>query len=321
MPTSNAMTIVSTWNTEHVAEVFLKPVFTAENIIDTYAVDPTVNRSKTITLANDLNRIIQKKDNCEFSPLGEIALEEKEIRTAPCAVNLQQCASEFYETVFKRNLKRGSDIYDLSGTVLEDVMVERVTGAIGNDIFELCWFGDTAHANTFFKTFDGWFKLLEDNLPADNKVSIATTVDLAADEAVDLLRDMYKKANALRSVKPNEKVFLVTDTVYCNLIETYENLGLDSGLVRLSEGGALSFRGIPVEPQLIWDSSIAEQALPDPHRVVYTKKENLLIGTDISRPGSDAKLFFDELEEKFYFKANFDLGVQYLFDEYVVYAR
>ncbi len=315
------MTIVSSWSTEHVAEVFLKPVFTAENIVDTYAVDPTVNRSKTITLANELSRIIQKKENCEFSPLGQIALTEKVITTAPCAVNLEQCASEFYETVFKRNLKRGSDIYDLSGTVLEDVMVERVTTAIANDIFELCWFGDTTHTDTFFKTFDGWFNLLELYLDADYKVSISTTTDLAADEAVDLLRDIYKKSNPLRSVKPTEKVFLVTDTVYCNLIETYENLGLDSGLSRLAEGGKLSFRGIPVEPQLIWDASIAGQGLGQPHRVVYTKKENLLIGTDITRPGSDAKLFFDELTEKFYFKANFDLGVQYLFDEYVVYAR
>lgn len=321
MPSSNAMTIVSTWTTEHVAEVFLKPVFTAENIVDTYAVDPTVNRSKTITLANELSRIIQKKENCEFSPLGQIALTEKKIETAPCAVNLEQCATEFYETVFKRNLKRGTDIYDLSGTILEDVMVERVTTAMTNDIFELCWFGDTTHADDFFKTFDGWFSLLEVGLPNGNKVEISTTGDMVADEAVDLLRDIYKKSNPLRSVKPTDKVFLVTDTVYCNLIETYENLGLDSGLSRLADGGALSFRGVPVESQLNWDASIADQGLSDPHRIVYTKKENLLIGTDITRPGSDAKLFFDELTEKFYFKANFDLGVQYLFDEYVVYAR
>lgn len=320
MPNNNAMTIVSTWATEHVAEIFLKPVFTAEHIVDTYAVDPTVNRSKTIVLANELNRIIQKKETCGFNPTGTFALGEKEISTAPCAVNLEQCATEFYETVFKRNLKRGSDIYDLSGTVLEDVMLDRITGAISNDIFELCWFGDSAHATTFFKTFDGWFKLLDANLPGTNKVTVGTTAALGTDDAVDLLKDMYKKSNPLRAVKPTDKVFLVTDTVYCNLMETYENLGLDSGLARLSDGGPLSFRGIPVEAQLMWDTSIADQGLSDPHRIVYTKKENLLIGTDISRPGSDARLFFDELQEKFFFKANFDLGVQYLFDEYVVYA-
>ncbi len=316
---ANAISIVDSWTTEHVAEIFLKPVFTAENIVDTYAVDPTVNRSKTITLAEELNRIIQKKETCGFNPVGTFALGEKTIRTEPCAVNLEQCAASFYDTVFKQNLKRGSDIYDLGGTVLQKAMVERVTTAISNDIFELCWFGNTAHSNNFFKTFDGWFKLLEAG--GCTKVDISTTGELNANESIDILREMYKSSAPLRSVKPTDKVFLVTDTVYCNLIETFENLGLDSGLTRLADGGPLTFRGIPVEAQLVWDASIASQSLPDPHRVVYTKKENLLIGTDVRTPGNDAKLFLDELSEKFYFKANFDLGVQYLFDEYVVYAR
>ena len=316
---ANAITIVETWSTEHVAEIFLRPVFTAENIIDTYGVDPTVNRSKTIVLAEELKRIIQKKDTCGFNPIGAFALGEKTIRTEPCAVNMEQCATTFYETVFKQNLKRGTDIYDLSGTVLEKAMVDRVTSAISNDIFELCWFGDTAHATTFFKTFNGWFKLLEAGTCP--KITISTTGNLAADEAIDLLRDMYKASAPLRAVKPQEKVFLLTDTLYSNLMETYENMDTDTGLARLADGGQLTFRGIPVESQLSWDTSIAAQTLPDPHRAVYTKKENLIIGTDVKNPGSDAKLFLDELTEKFYFKANFDLGVQYLFDEYVVYAR
>jgi hypothetical protein len=303
------------------AEVFLKPVFTAEEIVDTYAVDPTVNRSKTISLATELKRILQKKTDCGFNATGSLALGEKTIKTEPCAVNLEQCAMEFYDTVFKQNLKRGSDIYDLSGTVLEGVMVDSVTTAIRNDIFELCWFGDTGHSTPFFQTFNGWFKLLEAGLPAGNKISIATTNDLPADYAVDLLRDMYKSSTALRGVKASEKVLLVTDSVYTNLLETYENIGLDSGLARLAEDAPMTFRGIPVEAQITWDTSIAGQGLMKPHRAVYTKKENLMIGTDVKRPGSDAKLFLDELTEKFYFKANFDLGVQYLFDEYVIYAR
>jgi hypothetical protein len=316
---ANAITIVETWATEHVAEIFLKPVFTAENIVDTYSVDPTIKRSKTITLANELKRIIQKKESCGFNAIGTFALGEKTIRTEPCAVNLEQCAADFYDTIFKQNLKRGSDIYDLGGTVLEKAMVDRINSAITNDIFELCWFGNTAHSTNFFKTFDGWFKLLEAG--SCTKVDISTTGELAPDEAIDILRQMYKGSAPLRAVKPNGKVFLVTDTVYTNLMETYENMDTDSGMLKLADGGPLTFRGIPVEAQLAWDASIASQTLADPHRVVYTKKENLIIGTDVKTPGSDAKLFLDELEEKFYFKANFDLGVQYMFDEYVVYAR
>ncbi len=317
----NAITLPAhTWTTEHMTDVFLKPVFTAEDIINTYAIDPTVNRSKTIALANELSRIIQKKESCGFNASGTFALGEKTITTVPCAINLEQCAKEFYDTVFKRNLKRGSDIYDLSDTVIEEVMVSRVTDTMKNDIFDMCWFGDTASATGFFTPFDGWFKLLEAGLPAANKVAIAGDMTTAS-EAMDLLKSLYTTSNALRAVKPTDKVFLVTDTVYTNLLETYENVGLDSGLARLAEGGPLTFRGIAVEAQLNWDSTIAAETLSDEHRVIYTKRENLMIGTDVKSPGSDAKLFLDELTEQFYFKANFDLGVQYLFDEYVVYAR
>ncbi|MDX2000966.1 MAG: hypothetical protein SFW35_00910 [Chitinophagales bacterium] len=314
---SNAITVVSTWTTEHMAEIFLKPIFTAEDIVSTYAIDPTVNRSKTISLAASLNHILQLKTDCGFSPSGSFALGEKTISTQPCAVNLEQCASEFYDTVFKQNLKRGSDIYDLGGTVMEKVMIENVTNALRNDIFELCWFGNTAHSTTFYKTFDGWFKLFNGHV---NTVTIGSTA-LNSGDAVDILKEMYLASNPLRSVKPSEKVFLVTDSLYNNLLETFEGTALDSGLARLAEDAPVTFRGIPVEPQLTWDVSIAAQNLSNPHRAVYTKRENLLIGTDIKRPGSDAKLFLDELTEKFYFKANFDLGVQYLFDEYIVYAK
>lgn len=318
---SNAITIVETWDSEYMAEVFLKPVFTSEDIVDTYGIDPTVNRSKTIYLADALKQVIQKKTSCGINPNGSFALGEKVINTEPCAINLEMCAADFYNTVFKQNLKRGSDIYDMSGTVLEQAMVDNVANTLKNDVFDLCWFGDTGSGTTFYATFDGWFKLLEANLPTDNKVTISTTATLPANYGLSLLRDMYKKADALRGVPASQKVILVTDTIYTNLLETYENTAVDSGLKRLDEDKPLVFRGIPVEAQLTWDTTIAAQALGNPHRAVYTKKENLIIGTDIKRPGSDAKLFLDELTEKFYFKANFDLGVQYLFDEHVVYAR
>ena len=320
---SNAITVVSSWSSEYVAEIFLKPVFTSEDIMGTYGIDPTVNRSKTLYLGDDLKRIIQKKSGCSVSPSGTFALGEKTITTEPCAVNLEVCASEFYNTVFKQNLKRGSDIYDLGGTVLEQTMVENVTTALQNDIFELCWFGDvsiSSTALTFFKTFDGWFKKLEASSGVQ-KVTVGSSTGLGTDQALNVLREMYKKGDVLRGVKPSERVFLVTDSMYTNLLETHENTALDSGLKRLEEDKPLVFRGIPVEPQVSWDNSLATLSPTTPNRAVYTKKENLIIGTDIRKPGSDAKLFLDELTEKFYFKANFDLGVQYLFDDHVIYAR
>jgi hypothetical protein len=109
--------------------------------------------------------------------------------------------------------------------------------------------------------------------------------------------------------------------MYYNILSTFENSSTDYGLTRLSNGGALTYRGIPVIEETTWAVTINDYSLANEKRMFFGNLENLHVGTDIANPGSDAKLFFDELEEKYYFKANFDLGVNYTHAELIVYGR
>jgi hypothetical protein len=81
------------------------------------------------------------------------------------------------------------------------------------------------------------------------------------------------------------------------------------------------FRGVPVIRQNIWDKTVSDLSLGNSKRIFYGPLANLVVGTDIANPANDAMLFLDQLQEKTYFKTNFDLGVNYTFAQKCAYAR
>ena len=51
--------------------------------------------------------------------------------------------------------------------------------------------------------------------------------------------------------------------------------------------------------------------------VCYTAVENLIIGSDVTDPEGSFKVFYDDLEEKMFFRGYFKLGVQFLYPSLV----
>ena len=193
---------------------------------------------------------------------------------------------------------------------------------VDKDLYKYAWFGNAAiSSSTQVQAADGWFT----DFDADScieKVAISTTGTLATDEASSILKSTYEAQEIMHQLEENQKAFLVTSSIYNNLMDTYENNATDSGLAKLAEGGALTYRGIPVLRQSIWGVTIASLGLSDPHRVVYTKTENLVIGTNITvDPMNQGKVLYDEKDETYGIKSRFDFGTQYEFCEYMVYAR
>jgi hypothetical protein len=318
---ANALTIDSTWVSEFFAERFLKPALLTEGLfVGGYDIDPLVNKSKTIYVGTRMRGVVQEKTTCGFNPVGTSGLSEVVLNTKPLSVNLEQCAAEFYNTIFKKELKRGTPITDISGTIVAQYMEENALDAIVHDAFAMAWFGDTSIASTatgaFLRPFNGWFTLFENDTNV-SKVSIGST----GDYAYEALKTIYESEAGQLIRQTGNPVIKVTPQVYYNLLATFENANTDYGLTKLSDGGGLTFRGIPVTEETTWTESINDYSLNNEKRIFFGNLENLHVGTDIANPGSDAKLFYDELEEKYYFKANFDLGVNYTHSELIVYGR
>jgi len=154
----------------------------------------------------------------------------------------------------------------------------------------------------------------------------------SAEQAIGLLREMYDTAPAsLQQVASSDKKFFVTPKVFNAYLANLEGSSADLAIVNTVEGYTrVSFRGVQVIPMYEWDTILADlnpamfthtpsggSATQYNNGACYVATENLIIGSDVTDPQGSFKVFYDDLEEKMYFRGYFKLGVQYLYDSLV----
>ena len=86
------------------------------------------------------------------------------------------------------------------------------------------------------------------------------------------------------------------------------------------------FRGVELVAMYEWDTILTDTN-PDlfvttgaenvNNGVCYCAVDNLIIGSDVTDPEGSFKVFYDDLEEKMFFRGYFKLGVQYLYSSLV----
>jgi hypothetical protein len=228
------------------------------------------------------------------------------------------CWDEFEDTVFEELLKTGTRLPDISGTLIENILLTRVQQAIRNDITRLSYFGDQSSNNPNFDSLDGFWTVYYPQLVADDLVPRANTgsgTNLASGDGFAILRDVYDQAPLqLKGLPANQKVFNVTQSVYSQLREDIENGGGgDYGLLQLINGvEQFTFRGVTVIPQFRWDDIATSLGTVKPHYVEYTTPQNKVLATDVLSPETALELWYDQKDEKVYIKARFKMGVNYI---------
>tara|TARA_R110002051_G_scaffold105182_2_gene178039 strand:+ start:30 stop:1154 length:1125 start_codon:yes stop_codon:yes gene_type:complete len=149
-----------------------------------------------------------------------------------------------------------------------------------------------------------------------------------------LLDDCFNTApSALQQVPAREKRMFVTPNVYNAWYSTLTAVAV-SGAVDYGHSEAQSgkdrlyYRGIELVPMYEWDVALTAGGVSvdlsalftqagavttnqTTNGVIYTAKSNLFIGTDVSRPENELKMFYDEVSENMYVRAGFTMGFQY----------
>jgi len=216
---------------------------------------------------------------------------------------------------------------NLEGTQLADAIVNRAVKGIGQDVVRLAWGGDSATAN--YTAFDGWMKLMG----ADATVLAARTeyagVEAAptAADAIGLIRAMYDNAPAnLQQVPSGDKKIFVTPKIFNAYLANLEGSSADLAIVNQVDGlRRVMFRGVEIVPMYEWDTILADTnptmflkgGTNYTNGACYCATENLIIGSDVTDPEGSFKVFYDDLEEKMFFRGYFKLGVQFLYPSLV----
>ena len=243
-------------------------------------------------------------------------------------VALEQCTDEFFGTYIEEMYRNGADVMNLEGTQLADAIVNRAVKGIAQDVVRLAWGGDSATAN--YDQMSGWMKLMGDNATVlaarSEKSAVAPTAPTAA-EALSLLRTMYDSAPAaLQQVPAADKKIFVSPKTYNSYLQNLEGTSADLAITNQQDGLlVVKFRGVELVPMYEWDTILADTdpamflrgGVNGTEGACYCAVENLIVGSDVTDPEGSFKVFYDDLEEKMFFRGYFKLGVQFLYPSLV----
>ena len=320
--------IAATYSGANLNEIFYEPVFRSDDLMRNYRVIPNVKHKMNVYTSAALTKIVQPYTACSStSGSTQFNIDDKVITAGRCRVALEQCTDEFFGTYIEEMYRSGVDVMNLEGTQLADAIVNRAVKGIGQDVVRLAWGGDGATAN--YTAFDGWMKLMG----ADATVLAARTeyagVEAAptAADAIGLLRTMYDTAPAnLQQVPASDKKMFVTPKIFNAYLANLEGSSADLAIVNTVDGYTrVSFRGVQVVPMYEWDTILAdtdptiflEAGVNLTNGACYCAVENLILGSDVTDPEGSFKVFYDDLEEKMFFRGYFKLGVQFLYSSLV----
>ena len=319
--------ITATYGGAQLNEIFYEPVFRSDDIMRNYRVIPNVKHVMNVYTAAALTKIVEVYSTCSAtSGANQFDLSDKVITAGRCRVALEQCTDEFFGTFIEESYRSGADVMNIEGTQLADAIVNRAVKGIASDVVRLAWGGDVAGAVAGYAVFNGWMELMKAETVLE-RVGVAPANPTAA-EALGLIMQVYDGAPAaLQQVAPADKKMFVTPKLYNAYLQNLEGNGADLAIVnRVDAAPRVSFRGVELVAMYEWDTILADTnpdlftsalGADNNQGMCYCAIDNLIIGSDVTDPEGSFKVFYDDLEEKMFFRGYFKLGVQYLYSSLV----
>ncbi len=319
----------ATYSGANLNEIFYEPVFRSEDIMKNYRVIPNVKHKMNVFTSAALKKISQKYTSCSAtSGSTQFNIDEKTITAGRMRVALEQCQSEFEGTYIEEMYRNGVDVFNIEGTMLADAIVNRAVKGIASDVVRLAWGGDDSTAN--YQGVTGWMKLMGDDatvLAARTEFSAVAPTAPTAGESLGILRKMYDDAPAaLQQVAASDKKIFVTPKTYNAYLSNLEGTSADLAITNQQDGVlVVKFRGVEIVPMYEWDTILADLdpamflrgGVNGTEGACYCAVDNLIIGSDVTDPEGSFKVFYDDLEEKMFFRGYYKLGVQFLYPSLV----
>ena len=216
-------------------------------------------------------------------------------------------------------MKRGTAIHDLTGTVIEDILIDRAREGAKLDVQRIAYFGDRSNPDPNYDQVDGLWTVHYPYLATNDFAPYTDTgsgVALTAGDGIALLAQVYdRQALELRGLPDSMKIFNVSGSVWEQYREDIEaGGGGDYGLIAMIEGQeVLKYRGITVRPNWRWDDIMTNDlGSAESHLIELTVPDNKVLATDLVNPGEDFLVWYDPKTEKLYMKTRFKLGVDYV---------
>ena len=301
------------------SQMFVEPVYFDDDMRREFRIIGNVPNRKKIGFIRPLEDLVRKYTTCGFNPRGSLSVYEREIEVDKMGVALEICWDEFEDTVFEEFLRSGTDLPNLLGTQIGNILLDKVRQGIRRDTQRLVYFGDKSSVDPSFDATDGFWTVHYPALVAATLIPRTNTgsgLDIAAGQATDMLKAVTEQADTvLKAMPTSEKVLNVTGRVWeAYRADIEDGGGGDYGLLQLINGNTnLYFRGILVNPMWRWDTILANDlSVTKPNYIEYTTADNKVIATDVQSPENSLRSWYDDKDEKVYVKARWKMGSTYI---------
>lgn len=322
-------------------DLFYKPTLSSPALSDIFTIDQGISFQKQYNLIPGLSKVIKPYTGCGATNtngsrdlIGNTTLVTKEFRMqeAWCKDDFTQQLTGKYNNLAQEWLKTGERSFDPSGTPVDAVIQEVLTDAMRRDLFIRATMAAGNSGSADFNQIDGLWDRLIDSSGASNYCVVkatGTTLGMAAitsTNAADALEAVYIQSNDLLKEQMDKAVFWVTGSVY----DAYVNKLIGVGNVSQAQyeafingikgsgtwNGGITYKGIPLNPVRLWDSSLADSNNPlfgvTKNMILLTVKQNHMLGVESSADLNNIESWYEMKDSKRYYRSDFKIGYQYL---------
>lgn len=323
------------------AGFFLKPVTENPEItsLGIEIMDEVVD--SYIYLNKELDKITKANTDCGLTDsTGATQIYRKKIDLVELKAYKEQCYKIFDQTVFKKMLKRGTDVANMTEGEIATLLQQFVTPVITRDAMRILLLGDTTNASANYNMMDGILKQLSDGATAADGSgrlipNLGNVTDAMLSSTNDVILDTFQdiwelQDRKLKQVPNSNKVFWVTGSVW-DAWGRYQQSkvgNLESSMTKVINGvSTYSFNGVPILPLWILDEYLTADFQISPsgfsvgeNIIILTDPSNHVLALDTQAAGNEVKFWYDENTEKNKFKAVYQMGYKYKYPELQVIA-
>jgi hypothetical protein len=234
---------------------------------------------------------------------------------------VEECKDAWENTIYEQFLASGVDANDVGASdVIRGIIDTIVIDAMRRDNFRLFSFGNVDSSNTNLNGMTGmWTRLfagVQDSYCVKRQDNIAVLNQTEGTRAIDYFRNLIEGAPIiLKQIPRNEKALFVTGNVYENFQTNLENADQNANGVQLvtkGDSGMILYRGIEVIPIYAWDDAISVYSLGNASRILYTWKQNHVIGVDRTADQGAVRGWYEKKDRKYFIEGQYKMGYNYV---------
>lgn len=326
------------------AEIFMKPSVATPALSDIFSIRQGIRTDEYLVLATEQSNVVKADTGCAPTYTASNTLSDRRISVSKLGIAQEWCKTDWEAVANQLTndpswMGDGLDGFQLTSK-LQSFLTDALLDATRRDLFKFALFSNDTSGNADWNAMgEGLFVKLYDAFSSycvkrvGNSFPNQFNSVLTAGQAIAALKACHVGANnRLKAIGNREKAFYVTQSVYENLLDSYEALtaGTSELQFKIIVDGVnqLTYRGIDVIPLPYADDLLEVSSNPWynnlRHFVIYTPKassrfSNLVIGTENASDLNRLQWFYDERLRTMYAQANFRMGVQFIHCDLTVF--